>query len=57
MIELLGGPLDGEWIDLAPRYGVVLLRGHRYAFVREDDGTWYLAYRGEAVAAPLMIFG
>jgi hypothetical protein len=49
MIQFLGGPLDGEWVDLAPHYGVVVVRGHTYAFSREDDGTWYLAYRGYAV--------
>lgn len=51
MIEFIGGPLGGEWVDLAPHYGVIVVAGHRYAFAREDDGTYYLAYCGELVAA------
>ena len=51
MIQFLGGPLDGEWVDLAPHYGVLVVRGHRYALSREDDGTWYLRYCGESLIA------
>lgn len=49
-VELVGGPLDGAVLSVVREDEIVIVQTahgpHRYRWVREDDGSWYLADAG-----------
>jgi hypothetical protein len=49
-LELVGGPLDGQWASVPFGHGLTRIVGkaqtHLYKWSREDTGSFYLEYEG-----------
>lgn len=48
LVELLGGPECGAWVEVAYiGHGLLVVRGHRYLWETDGDGSRFLRYVGE----------